>query len=103
MFRNILSALVAAAFLATLAARVSAADEVKCEGKIVRIDGDAIAVLQATTKEQQMKIEPATKITSGGKPVNPIDLKIGQQVKCMCDRHGEELICTTMEIMRDTP
>ena len=103
MFRNILSAVMAVAFLGALAARVSAADEVKCEGAIMKIDGDTITVLPDTTKEQQMKIEPATKITSAGKPVTPIDLKIGQKVRCACDRHGEELICTTMEIMRDTP
>ena len=33
-------------------------------------------------KEQPMKLEPGTKITSGGKPVMVADLKVGQKVKC---------------------
>jgi hypothetical protein len=102
MFRTILSAVVAAAFLGMLAARAPAEDEVNIAGTIMKIDGNNITVV-SMDKEQKMTIEPQTKITSGGKPVSPVDLKVGQKVKCTGDRHGEEVFCTTMEIMRDTP
>jgi hypothetical protein len=93
---------VATAFVGALAVRMAAAEEVKCDGKITKIDGNMITI-DNMAKDQVMKIEPQTKITSGGKPVNPIDLKVGQLVKCVGDRHGDEVICTAMEIMRDTP
>ena len=82
--------------------------EIQKEQRRGRIESDGLerklrSEQDLASAEQQLKIEPATMITSGGKPVSPIDLKVGQKVKCVCDRHGQELICTTMEIMRDTP
>jgi len=76
------------------------AEEVKCEGTIVGIDGDNVT-LKGATEEHQMKIEPATKIMINGKPGSPMDLKLGQKVKCVCDKSGDTMICTTLVIMRD--
>ncbi len=87
---------------ALILARAAVADEVKCEGAIIAIDGDTVTV-KDMTKEHHMKIEPATKITSAGKPVMVSDLKVGQKVKCVCDKKDGTMICTSMEIMRDTP
>ena len=85
-----------------LLVNAAAAEEAKCEGAIVKIEGENVTVKSAAG-EQQMKVGPGTQITSGGKPVKPMDLKVGQNVKCVCDRREGQMICTTMEIMRDTP
>jgi hypothetical protein len=87
-----------------LVARFAMADEMICHGAIIKVEGENVTVKDMdSTKELEMKVEPGTKITSAGKPVSPMDLKIGQKVKCVCDKRNESLVCTTMEIMRDTP
>ena len=43
---------------------------------------------------------PATKITSGGKPASAMDLKVGQKVKCLIQKVGEEMMCTSLEVMK---
>jgi hypothetical protein len=101
MVRAILSTIVVVMFFG-LFVQVAAAEEVKCEGAIVKIEGENVTVKDATS-EQVMKVEPGTQITSGGKPVSPMDLKVGQKVKCVCDKRDGRMICATMEIMRDTP
>jgi hypothetical protein len=101
MFRATIASIAIAAF-ALIISRAAIADEVKCEGAIVQIDGDTVTV-KDMSKEHRMKIEPATKITSAGKPVMVSDLKVGQKVKCVCDKKDGGMICTSMEIMRDTP
>ena len=101
MLRATITTIAIAVFVAVLA-RAAIADEVKCEGAIIQIDGDTVTV-KDMTKEHRMKIEPATKITSAGKPVMVSDLKVGQKVKCVCERKDNAMICTSMEIMRDTP
>ena len=35
--------------------------------------------------------------------LQPVGLKVGQKVKCVCDKKDNAMICTSMEIMRDTP
>ena len=96
--------IIAIATLVVVLGRTTVADEVKCEGAIIAIDGDTLTV-KDMTKQHQMKVEPATKITSAGKPVMVSDLKVGQRVKCVCDKKDKDsmMICTSMEIMRDTP
>jgi len=86
-------------------ATTAIADDAKCSGTIVKIDGDAVTIKDTMqdTQQHQMKVEPATKIVSGGKPVMASDLKIGQKVKCVCERKDGAMICTSMEILRDTP
>jgi hypothetical protein len=79
------------------------ADDAKCAGTIVKIDGDTVTVKDMMQDAHQMRVEPATKITSGGKPVMATDLKIGQKVQCVCQRKDGAMICTSIEIMRDTP
>lgn len=101
MFRTILSTLVLVALTAGVVT-VAIGEELKCEGMIVKIEGEMVTV-KDTVKELQMKIEPATKITSGGKPVMPTDLKAGQRVRCVCETKDNAMICTSLEIMRDTP
>lgn len=78
------------------------AEEVRCEGQILRIEGVNVTVKEMA-KEQPMKLEPGTMITSGGKPVMVGDLKVGQKVQCVLEKRGDEVVCRAMEIMRDTP
>jgi hypothetical protein len=101
MFR---ASLVVAALVAggLIVVKPVVAEDVKCAGQISRIEGVNVTVLEMA-KEQRMKLEPATKITSGGKPVMVGDLKVGQKVQCVLDKQGEEFVCKAMEIMRDTP
>jgi hypothetical protein len=101
MVRAKLGTVVGVIFLGLLV-RALAAEEVKCEGAIVKIVGENVTVKDATS-DQQMKIEPGTQITSGGKPASAMDLKVGQKVKCICDKRNGQMVCTAMEIMRDTP
>lgn len=82
--------------------QAAAAEEVKFEGAIVKVEGENVAVMDGKS-EQLMKVEPGTQITSGGKPLSVMDLKVGQKVTCVCDRREGQMICTAMEIMRDTP
>ncbi len=101
MFRAIITPIAVAAFSLSLT-RAAFADETKCEGAIVAISGDTVTV-KDMTKDHSMKVEPATKIMSAGKPVMVSDLKVGQKVKCVCETKNSAMICTSMEIMRDTP
>jgi hypothetical protein len=101
MVRAILSSIVVVGIFG-LFLHAAAAEEVKCEGAIVKVEGENVTVKDATS-ERVMKVEPGTRITSGGKPVSVDDLKVGQKVKCVCDQRDGQMICTTMEIMRDTP
>jgi len=100
MARFSLAAIVAIAIAGSVVVRVSRAEEVKCEGTITVIDGDNVTVKDAMD-EHQMKIEPATKIMINGKPGSAIDLKVGQKVKCVCDKNEDQMICTTLVIIRD--
>jgi hypothetical protein len=100
MARAFLSALFAIVLVGWLATSVGRAEEVKCEGIITAIDGD-IVVLKDATEEHQMKIEPATKIMFNGKPGSPMDLKVGQKVKCVCEKKGEEMTCTTLVVIKE--
>ena len=100
MARLSLAAMLVIAIVGSLAVRVSRAEEVKCEGTITTIDGDNITVKDAT-EDHQMKIEPATKIMFNGKPGSAMDLKVGQKVKCVCDKNGEQMICTTLAVVRE--
>lgn len=101
MIRAILSTIVIVAVFG-LFINAAAAEEVKVEGAIVKIEGENVTVKDAT-REQTMKVEPGAQITSAGKPVSPMDLKVGQKVKCVCDKRDGQMICATMEIMRNTP
>lgn len=97
MFRKTISLLTVAVL-----ARAAVAEDHKCAGMITKIDGEMVTV-KSDSAEYQMKVEPATKITAGDKPVMINELKVGQKVSCVCDKKDGELLCKTMEIMRDTP
>src|SRR4051812_18301111 len=100
MARLFLTAVCAIAIVGSLATSVSRAEEVKCEGTITAIDGDIVLVKDAMD-EHQMQIEPATKIIFNGKPGSSMDLKVGQKVKCVCEKKGEEMVCTTLVVIKD--
>jgi hypothetical protein len=102
MVRAISGVIVLIVVFGLFVSAAAAAEEVKCEGAIVRIEGEIVAVKDGMN-ERVMKVEPGTQITSAGKPVMVSDLKVGQKVKCVCDQRGGEMICTAMELMRDTP
>jgi hypothetical protein len=87
------------ALISVWALRASA-EEVKCDGVISRIEGDKVTV-KSTDAEQQLKVEPATKIIIHGKPGTVMDLKVGQRVKCLADKRDQAVVCTTLEVMRD--
>jgi len=101
MCRLAIGLLAATVLFGTMARQAALAEEVKCDGIITKIDGDTVTVKSA--QEQQMKVEPATKITINGKPGTPLDLKVGQKVKCLCERSGQSMTCTTLIIASDTP
>jgi len=100
---TIMTLIIAATFSALATAAI--AEDAKCAGTIIKIDGETVTIkdMMQDSQQHQMKVEPATKILSGGKPVMASDLKIGQKVKCVCERKDGAMICTSMEIMRDTP
>ncbi len=100
MVRNILNAVVAIVLICCVASMMlAAAEEVTCVGTIVKVEGDKVTV-KDMDKEQSLKVGPATKITSGGKPGGPMDLKVGQKVKCLIQKDGDEMMCTSLEITR---
>jgi hypothetical protein len=100
MLRHIICILVAIALTGELASRMLVAQDTKCEGTIVKIEGESVTV-KDRSEEQEMKIKPATKITHHGKPANAMDLKIGQQVRCVCQWNENEMICTSVEIVKE--
>lgn len=92
--------LVVCALAVGLAVRTAVAEEVKCGGMIASIAGELITV-KGEARNFEMKIEPATKIMLNGKPVSPMELKVGQRVTCICETTPEGMICTTMLIERE--
>ena len=100
MVRHIIAILVAIALTGELASRMLVAQDTKCEGVIVKIEGESLTVKEMND-EQEMKIKPATKIVHQGKPGSPMDLKVGQQVRCVCQWNENEMICTSVEILKD--
>ena len=99
MVRFILSSIVAMVLIGCVVSATAAAEEVTFEGTILKIEGDKVTVKDAA-KEQPLMISPATKITSGGKPGSAMDLRVGQKVKCLIQKMGDEMMCTSLEIMR---
>ena len=99
MVQYILNTVVAVVFVGCVAGMTLAAEEVTVQGTIMKIEGEKVTV-RNLEKEQPMKISPATKITSGGKPGSAMDLKVGQKVKCLIQKVGDEMMCTSLEVMR---
>jgi hypothetical protein len=97
MFRFIISLVVAVAVIGSYASRVARAEEVNCAGTITKIEGEKVTVKTPTNEEQQMLVVPATKIMLDGKAAKPMDLKLGQRVKCTCDKQGEKMTCHMIE------
>jgi hypothetical protein len=100
MSRHILIALFVSLMVTLTVSRVSAAQDVTCEGTITKIEGESLTV-KDMNGEKEMKIKPATKIVLVGKPVSPMDLKVGQHVKCICQWNENEMLCTTIEILKE--
>jgi hypothetical protein len=95
----ILNSVVAMLLVGCVAGMALAAEEVTVQGTIMKIEGEKVTV-KDMEKEQPMKISPATKITSGGKPASAMDLKVGQKVKCLIQKVGDEMMCTSLEVMK---
>jgi len=100
MWNRSLYFFVAVMLAAIAVGRLAVGEEVKCEGTIAKIEGEKVTV-KGASQEYQMKVEPATKIIIVGKPGSPMDLKVGQRVKCLCERKDGGMICTTLEVMKD--
>jgi hypothetical protein len=90
------------AVIGGLAGRVAVAEEVKCEGTIMKIEGEKVTVKTPTNQEQEMLVVPATKIMLDGKAAKPTDLKIGQKAKCTCNKEGEKMTCNSIEASSPT-
>jgi Cu/Ag efflux protein CusF len=99
MFRLAVSLIVAVAVLGTVASAVAYAEEVKCEGMITKIEGEKVTV-KTTTDEHHLTVLPSTKIMVEGKPAKSSDLKVGQKVKCVAEKQGDKVTCTSIETMR---
>jgi len=97
MCRLTISLVVAIAMISTYTSRMARAEEVKCEGTITKIDGEKVTVKTPTNQEQHMTVLPATKIMIDGKAAKPADLKIGQRVKCTCNKEGDKVVCNVIE------
>jgi hypothetical protein len=97
MCRFTISLVVAVAVIGAYASRVARAEEVRCEGTITKIDGEKVTVKTATNQEQHMTVLPATKIMIDGKAAKPNDLRVGQRVKCTCNKEGDKMVCNMIE------
>jgi len=97
MCKLTISLLVAVAAVASYTNHVARAEEVKCEGTITKIDGEKVTVKTTTNQEQHMTVLPATKIMIDGKAAKPSDLKIGQRVRCTCNKEGDRMVCNLIE------
>jgi hypothetical protein len=100
MFRFPIPAFVGAVLLAALSLAAVRAEEVNCQGAISRIEGEKVTV-KTMADEQQLLLEPATRIVINGKPGSPTELKIGQEVKCLGDKRDGKVTCTSIEVIRD--
>jgi hypothetical protein len=98
MCRRITSALVVVAVVMLFPHPLPAAEEIKVEGSISKIDGEMLTVKSAQG-DRTLRVEPATKIMINGKPGSPMDLKVGQRVKCVGESAGGKTICTTLEVL----
>jgi chorismate synthase len=99
MVRYILNIVVAMVLVGCVAGMTLAAEEVTVQGTIMKIEGEKVTV-KDMEKEQPMKISPATKITSDGKPGSATHLRVGQKVKCLIQRVGDEMMCTSLDVMK---
>jgi len=103
MCRFAISIVVALAVTGALASRSARAEQAKCEGTITKIDGEKVTIKDAGNHEQHMMVVPATKIMLDGKAAKPNDLKVGQHVKCTCNKEGDKMTCNMIEASTRTP
>jgi hypothetical protein len=96
MFRVILSLAVVLA-IGSQFSRIASAEEVKCEGTITKIDGEKVTIKTPANQEQHMWVVPATKVMVDGKAAKPTDLKIGERVKCTCNKDVDKMTCNMIE------
>ena len=83
--------------LVTFATAIAvAAEEVKCEGKIAKVEGATLTV-KTDTESHTMTADAKTKITLDGSAAKASDLKVGQKVKCTCTKDGTKLTCVSIE------
>jgi hypothetical protein len=73
-----------------------AAEDVKCEGTIAKIDGANLTV-KAAAESHTMLTDAKTKVTLDGSAAKFSDLKVGQKVKATCTKEGTKLTCVSIE------
>ena len=73
--------------LCTMVTAVAYAEEVKCEGTIAKIDGQTVTV-KTDAESHIMTADAKTKVTLDGSAAKVTDLKVGQKVKCTCNKEG---------------
>jgi hypothetical protein len=94
---KLLIAVVLGLAVCTLATAVAvAAEEVKCEGSITKVDAASVTV-KTDTESHVLTINDKTKVTLNGSAAKPADLKVGQKVKCTGQKDGTKVICTSIE------
>jgi ribosomal protein S1 len=103
MIRLTITTLLALALVGAFGTRAALAEEVKCEGTITKIEGEKVTVKTPANQEKQMWVVPATKIMINGKEAKPNELKVGQQVKCTCNKEGNKMTCNMIEVSTRTP
>lgn len=90
------STLVGIALTGSFPAAETLVEQVKCAGKITRIDGERIVIMNAANQEQTMWVVPATQVTLNGKVAAATDLKVGHRITCTCDQVGSKMTCRTI-------
>ena len=75
---------------------VVAAEDVKCEGTIAKIDGANVTVKTAA-ESHTLTVDDKTKVTVNGSAAKPADLKVGQKVKCAGTKEGTKVTCTSID------
>src|SRR5262245_28070058 len=96
MFKFVIGTAVMALALGLAVSKVALAEEVKHEGTIAKIEGATLTVKSADA-QNEMTLGPATKITLDGKPARTTDLKVGQKVRCVCEKEGDKSTCKQLD------
>ena len=81
--------------LCTFAA-VAMAEEVKCEGTITKVEAAAVTV-KTDADSHVLTCDAKTKITLNGSAAKISDLKVGQKVKCVGNKEGTKVTCTSID------
>ena len=96
MSKFVVALLMGLALVISASAIAAAAEDVKCEGTIAKVEGSTVTV-KAAAESHTMTADAKTKITLDGSAAKVSDLKVGQKVKCTCVKDGAKLTCVSIE------